>query len=87
MYIIVYTLAMLAHRKYRQSADFLPNGFLMPAYKIMSPLTIAFFVVIFGSLFFVPEDIIGAVGAIVWTVVFGAATYIHQRRLVPDNDQ
>ncbi|WP_249662658.1 amino acid permease [Lentilactobacillus buchneri] len=87
MYIIVYTLAMLAHRKYRQSADFLPNGFLMPAYKIMSPLTIAFFVVIFGSLFFVPEDIIGAVGAIVWTVVFGAATYIHQRRLVPDTDQ
>ncbi|MEY2374156.1 amino acid permease [Lentilactobacillus buchneri] len=87
MYIIVYTLAMLAHRKYRQSADFLPNGFLMPAYKIMSPLTIAFFVVIFGSLFFVPEDIIGAVGAIVWTVVFGAATYIHQRRLVPDTDR
>lgn len=87
MYIIVYTLAMLAHRKYRQSADFLPNGFLMPAYKIMSPLTIAFFVVIFGSLFFVPEDIIGAVGAIIWTVVFGGATYLHQKRLVPSADQ
>ncbi|MEE8825609.1 D-serine/D-alanine/glycine transporter [Lentilactobacillus sunkii] len=87
MYIIVYTLAMLAHRKYRQSADFLPNGFLMPAYKIMSPLTIAFFVVIFASLFFVPEDIIGAIGAIIWTVVFGGATYLHQRRLVPSADQ
>lgn len=87
MYIIVYTLAMLAHRKYRQSADFLPNGFLMPAYKIMSPLTITFFVVIFASLFFVPEDIIGAIGAIIWTVVFGGATYLHQRRLVPSADQ
>ncbi|KRK88634.1 amino acid permease [Lentilactobacillus sunkii] len=87
MYIIVYTLAMLAHRKYRQSADFLPNGFLMPAYKIMSPLTITFFMVIFASLFFVPEDIIGAIGAIIWTVVFGGATYLHQRRLVPSADQ
>ena len=87
MYIIVYTLAMLAHRKYRQSQDFLPNGFLMPAYKIMSPLTIAFFVIIFGSLFFVPEDIIGAVGAIIWTVVFGGVTYLHQRKLVPNTDQ
>ncbi|PAK78492.1 amino acid permease [Lentilactobacillus parakefiri] len=87
MYIIVYTLAMLAHRKYRQSADFLPNGFLMPAYKIMSPLTIAFFVVIFATLFFVPEDIIGAVGAIIWTAVFGGTTYLHQRKLVPNTDQ
>ena len=26
MYIIVYTLAMIAHRKYRVSSDFLPNG-------------------------------------------------------------
>lgn len=87
MYLIVYTLAMLAHRKYRASSDFDPNGFVMPAYKIMSPLTIAFFVVIFFTLFLIPEDVIGAIGAIVWTVVFGGVEYFHQRKLVPDTDQ
>lgn len=87
MYLIVYTLAMLAHRKYWASSDFDPNGFVMPAYKIMSPLTIAFFVVIFFTLFLIPEDVIGAIGAIVWTVVFGGVEYFHQRKLVPDTDQ
>ncbi|MCC7666883.1 amino acid permease [Liquorilactobacillus satsumensis] len=78
MYIIVYILAMLAHRKYRESNDFLPDGFKMPAYKITSPLTIAFFLIIFMSLFFIPEDIIGAVGAIAWTLIFGGAMYFHE---------
>ncbi|WP_439425705.1 amino acid permease [Oenococcus alcoholitolerans] len=85
MYIIVYTLAMLAHRKYRASSDFLPNGFLMPAYKVASPLTIMFFGIIFISLFFIPEDIIGAIGAIVWTLVFGGLEYFRQKKLVPSN--
>ncbi|CDI65679.1 D-serine/D-alanine/glycine:H+ symporter [Lactobacillus helveticus CIRM-BIA 101] len=84
MYIIVYTLSMLAHRKYRASSDFLPDGFKMPWYSVTSPLTIAFFAIIFFSLFFIPEDVIGAVGAIVWTLVFGGVTYLHQRKLVPN---
>lgn len=65
MYIIVYALAMIAHRKYRESSDFLPDGFKMLWYNFTSPLTIAFFAIIFVTLFFIPEDIIGAVGAIV----------------------
>ncbi len=81
MYIIVYTLAMLAHRKYRASSDFLPDGFKMPFYNLISPLTILFFVAIFFSLFFVPEDVIGAIGSMVWTVVFGGVMYLHQRKL------
>lgn len=81
MYIIVYALAMIAHRKYRESSDFLPNGFRMPWYNFTSPLTIAFFATIFVTLFFIPQDIIGAVGAIVWTVVFGGMTYLHQRSM------
>lgn len=81
MYIIVYALAMIAHRKYRESSDFLPNGFKMPWYNFTSPLTIAFFATIFVTLFFIPQDIIGAVGAIVWTVVFGGMTYLHQRSM------
>lgn len=43
LYIIVYILALLAHRKYRTSNDFLANGFLMPAYRITSMATIIFF--------------------------------------------
>ncbi|GIP69967.1 amino acid permease [Lactiplantibacillus pentosus] len=81
MYLIVYTLAMVAHRKYRLSNDYLEDGFKMPAYRITSPLTIAFFVLIFASLFFIQADIIGAVGAIVWTLLFGTATTVHQARL------
>ncbi|EQM54525.1 amino acid permease [Lactiplantibacillus plantarum EGD-AQ4] len=81
MYLIVYTLAMVAHRKYRLSTDYLADGFKMPAYRITSPLTIAFFVLIFASLFFIQADIIGAVGAIVWTLLFGTVTTVHQARL------
>ncbi|MBV0929594.1 amino acid permease [Lentilactobacillus sp. IMAU92037] len=85
MYIIVYALAMIAHRKYRESTDFLPDGFKMPWYSVTSPLTIAFFGIIFITLFFIPQDIIGAIGAIIWTVVFGGVTYLHQRSLVTAN--
>lgn len=81
MYLIVYTLAMVAHRKYRLSNDYLEDGFKMPAYRITSPLTIAFFVLIFASLFFIQADIIGAVGAIIWTLLFGTVTTVHQARL------
>ncbi|WP_455386979.1 amino acid permease [Lactiplantibacillus pentosus] len=81
MYLIVYTLAMVTHRKYRLSNDYLEDGFKMPAYRITSPLTIAFFVLIFASLFFIQADIIGAVGAIVWTLLFGTVTTVHQARL------
>ncbi|MFN1208468.1 amino acid permease, partial [Enterococcus lactis] len=56
MYIIVYLLTMVAHRKYRASNDFLSDGFKMPGYTITSPLTILFFFVIFASLFFIPGD-------------------------------
>lgn len=85
MYIIVYTLTMIAHRKYRASSDFLPNGFVMPWYKVTSPLTIFFFGVIFVSLFFIPEDIIGAIEAIVWTLVFGSIEYFRQKKTASAN--
>lgn len=78
MYIIVYTLTLVAHRRYRASTDFLPNGFIMPWYKITSPLTILFFGIIFISLFFIPEDIVGAVGAICWTLIFGGIEFLRQ---------
>ncbi|MFT8357559.1 amino acid permease [Bifidobacterium aquikefiri] len=70
LYIVVYILAMLAHRKYRRSADFMPSGFVMPAYSITSPVSIAFFGLIFLSLFVMPDDRTGAFGAIVWCLIF-----------------
>jgi AAT family amino acid transporter len=56
----------------------------MPWYHFTSPLTIAFFAIIFVTLFFIPQDIIGAVGAIAWTVIFGGLTYLHQRSMVSE---
>ncbi|MFT9281902.1 amino acid permease [Bifidobacterium fermentum] len=70
LYIVVYILAMLAHRRYRKSPDFMPSGFVMPAYSITSPLSIAFFVLIFASLFVMPDDRAGAFGAIAWCLAF-----------------
>ena len=77
MYIIVYGLTMYAHRKFRESADFLPDGFKMPGYQVTSPLTLLFFVAIYFSLFFQSDTRMSAIGAIIFTVVFG--TLVHQR--------
>lgn len=82
MYIIVYALVMFAHRKYRTSKDFLPDGFKMPWYKVTSPLTIIFFVAMFITLFLIPQNIPGALGAIIWTIVFGGITYLHQHKII-----
>lgn len=80
MYLIVYSLAMVAHRRYRVSDDFLPDGFKMPFYKVTNTATIAFFVVIFISLFFIPQDAIAATGAICWTLLFGVVNWWHGRK-------
>jgi AAT family amino acid transporter len=75
MYIIVYAMSLYAHRKYRQSKDFMPDGFKMPGYRFTSPLTIAFFALIFITLFFNSSSIYPAAGAVIWTVVFGLITH------------
>lgn len=79
MYIIVYTMAVLAHRRYRASTDFLPTGFKMPAYRVTSVATIAFFAIIFVTLFFIPGDEIPALGSVIWTLGFGAWCYFDNR--------
>ena len=79
MYIIVYTLSMLAHRKYRQSTDFLPNGFKMPAYRFTSAITILAFAAIFISLFFIPGSQLPAIGAVLWTLAFGGYCVSEER--------
>lgn len=77
MYIIVYGLTMYAHRKFRESTDYLPDGFTMPGYKYTSPLTLLFFAAIYLSLFFQADTRMSAIGAIVFTLIFG--TLVHRR--------
>ncbi len=71
VYISIYALTMIAHWKYRQSSDFMADGFIMPAYKITTPLTLAFFAFVFVSLFLQSSTYIGAIGATIWIIVFG----------------
>ncbi|AFS40569.1 amino acid permease [Leuconostoc gelidum] len=71
MYIIVYTMTMYAHRKFRESSNYLPDGFTMPGYKFTSPLTLLFFFAIYLSLFFQSDSRVSAIGAVIFTIVFG----------------
>ena len=69
--IAIYILTMLAHLKYRKSKEFMPDGFVMPAYKVLNPLTIVFFLFVFVCLFLQESTYIGAIGATIWIILFG----------------
>ena len=71
VYIAIYILTMRAHLKYRTSKEFMPDGFIMPAYKVLNPLTIVFFLFVFVCLFLQESTYIGAVGATIWIILFG----------------
>ena len=71
VYIAIYILTMLAHLKYRNSKEFMPDGFVMPAYKVLNPLTIVFFLFVFVCLFLQESTYIGAIGATIWIILFG----------------
>lgn len=71
VYIAIYILTMLAHLKYRKSKEFMPYGFIMPAYKVLNPLTIVFFLFVFVCLFLQESTYIGAIGATIWIILFG----------------
>ena len=71
VYIAIYILTMLAHLKYRKSKEFMPDGFVMQAYKVLNPLTIVFFLFVFVCLFLQESTYIGAIGATIWIILFG----------------
>ncbi|MDF7640822.1 amino acid permease [Bifidobacterium sp. ESL0784] len=77
--LFVYILTMIAHQRYRQSVDFEPNGFVMPAYKITNTLTIIFFVFIYVTLFLSPDTIGSAIAGLIWLVLFGGYSLIRYR--------
>lgn len=77
--IFIYVLTMFAHRGYRKSADFLADGFLMPAWKVTDWIAIAFFVFVYGTLFLSADTIGSAIAGVVWLVAFGGYCLLHER--------
>ena len=77
--IFIYILTMLAHRRYRQSADFLPDGFVMPAWQVCDWIAVAFYVVVYVTLFLSSDTLGSAVAGLVWFVVFGGYCLLHER--------
>lgn len=71
VYIAIYALTMIAHLKYRKSKEFMADGYLMPAYKFLNPLTLLFFAFVFITLFLQKSTVVGAIGSAIWILVFG----------------
>ncbi|RBP99018.1 amino acid permease [Bifidobacterium xylocopae] len=78
--IFIYVLLVLAHRRYRSSQDFLPDGFLMPAYRWTGGLAIVFFVFVYASLFLAEDTRASAICGLLWLLVFGGACLWRHRR-------
>lgn len=78
--LFVYILTMVAHRRYRMSNDFDPDGFLMPAYKVTSVITIVFFVFIYCTLFLSKETTAPAALGLLWLLCFGGYSLIKGRK-------
>lgn len=77
--IFIYVLTMLAHRRYRQSADFLPDGFVMPAWQVCDWIAIAFYVFVYVTLFLSADTRGSAIAGLLWLVVFGGYCLLHER--------
>ncbi|MQW23532.1 MULTISPECIES: amino acid permease [unclassified Lactococcus] len=71
LFLIVYFIHLYTFYKYRQSSDFDPEGFLTPKAKITVPFVVVIFSIVFISLFFHTDTRFPALGALVWTVIFG----------------
>lgn len=77
--IFIYVLTMLAHCKYRQSSDFLPDGFVMPAWQVFDWIAVAFFVLVYVTLFLSMDTIGSAIAGLIWLVTFGGYCLLHER--------
>ena len=77
--IFIYVLTMFAHRGYCKSADFIADGFLMPAWKVTDWIAIVFFVLVYVTLFLSADTRGSAIAGVVWLVVFGGYCLLHER--------
>lgn len=80
LFLVVYILSLLAYMKFRKSDDFDPHGFVTPAAKILVPVTILAFALIFISLFFFADTAIPAIGSVIWIVVFGLISFFRKNK-------
>lgn len=79
VFLFIYILTLMAHRKYRRSADFIPDGFVMPAWKVLNTVAIAFFVFIYLTLFLADDTRNSAIAGLVWLVGFGGFSMLRER--------
>ena len=77
--VFIYVLTMIAHRRYRRSADFIPDGFVMPAWRVTNTIAIVFFVFVYCTLFLADDTRGSAIAGLVWLVAFGGYCLLHER--------
>ena len=79
VFLFIYIMTMIAHRRYRRSADFAPDGFVMPAWKVTNTIAIVFFVFVYATLFLADDTRGSGIAGLVWLVVFGGYCLLHER--------
>ncbi|MBM6700302.1 amino acid permease [Bifidobacterium pullorum subsp. saeculare] len=80
VFLFIYILVMLAHRRYRRSADFLPDGFVMPAWRWLNTIAIVFFVFVYATLFLGDDTRMSGVVGLAWLALFGGWCLLSERR-------
>lgn len=78
--IFIYLLTMLAHYRYRRSADFIADGFVLRGYKVWDVVAAAFFAFVYGTLFLSSETLWPGILGLVWLVGFGIFSQWWARR-------
>ena len=81
LFLMIYILILVAYWRYRQSKDYLADGFLVIAPRLLVPMAILFFIFVFVTLFFNSESRIPAIGATLWLVLFGCVAYRQPKTL------
>ena len=79
VFLFIYILTLLAHRRYRRSADFIADGFVMPAWKWLNTIAIVFFAFVYITLFLADDTRGSAILGLAWLAVFGGYCVLHER--------
>ncbi|MDR0200366.1 MAG: amino acid permease [Streptococcaceae bacterium] len=80
LFLIVYLLTLITYWRFKKSNDVDPNGFKLPGYKVFVPITMTVFIIVFISLFFNESTLWPAIGAVVWTIIFGLILFVNHVR-------
>lgn len=78
--IFIYVLTVIAHYNYRKSPSFTKDGFLLRGYKFFDVIGIAFFIMIYVSLFMSPTRVVPAIAGLCWLVGFGIYCHIKEKK-------